>query len=429
MTSIFLFHRDFRLDDNKTLSKLLSISNSVIPMFILTPEQITNNPYKSNNSIQFMVESLEHLDKELKSVGSQLHILYGNTTKVLNYYVDTYNVKQIGYNKDYTPYSKIRDKTISDYCILKGIEIVSEEDYTTLPLDLVVTQKGTFYKVFTYFYKNHIQKTPPTPTVLSPSDKSKLSRDVPTTYQIDDTMLESLYQPNSNVYIHGGRSNALDRLKMLETLDYDAVKEKPMTNTTLLSAYIKYGNVSIREVYYKGVEVYGKESEFVRQIIWHDFYASLMNGLELKDTMGGGNYRKMEIEWDNNKEWFMQWTEGKTGFPIVDAGIRQMNRTGWMHNQARMVVANLLSVILNIDWRWGEHYFAINLIDYDPSSNNGNWQWSVQLGIDRPRVYPRIYNPWTYGKRKDPNAEYIKTWIPELKDIPTESIHNWSIYS
>jgi len=427
MTSIFLFHRDFRLDDNKTLLQLLSKSNSVIPMFILTPEQINENPYRSNNSVQFMIESLKDLDKQLATVGSKLHILYGDTLRILNYYVSNYNVRTIGFNKDYTPYSKRRDKSIIDYCSTKGIEVVAEEDYTTMSLDTVVTQKGDFYKVFTYFYKNHIKKTPPRPETLDANLKSKFSRTPPTSYQINDDMLNGLYKPNPNVYIHGGRKNGLERLVSLDQIDYDKVKEKPMTNTTLLSAYIKFGTVSIREVYYKGVEVYGKESEFVRQIIWHDFYASLMNGLNFKDTMGGGNYRNMIINWENNKEWFTLWTQGKTGFPIVDAGIRQMTTTGWMHNQARMVVANLLSIILNIDWRWGEQYFAINLIDYDPSSNNGNWQWSVQLGIDRPRVYPRIYNPWTYAERKDPDAVYIKKWIPELKDIPAKEIHNWHI--
>jgi len=238
-------------------------------------------------------------------------------------------------------------------------------------------------------------------------------------------MLSTIYRPNPNVYTRGGRDNGLVQLGKLDSMDYDRVKEKPMTNTSLLSPHIKFGTISIREVYHKGLQTYGKSSEFVRQIIWHDFYASLMDGLETLDTMGGGNYRHMKLRWDNNKEWFRLWTEGRTGIPIVDAGIRQMNQTGWMHNQARMVVANFLTVILNIDWRWGEQYFAQNLIDYDPASNNGNWQWSVQVGIDRPRVYPRIYNPWTYGKRKDPEAIYIKQWIPELQSVPANQIHSW----
>ncbi len=425
MASVFLFHRDLRLDDNLGFINILSKYENVIPMFILTPEQITNNQYKSNNSVQFMVECLKDLNRQLLDIGTNLHILYGDTVKILDYYVTTYGIRAIGFNRDYTPYSKLRDKAIYDYCKSKGIDTVMAEDYTTLSLNSVVTQKGSFYKMFTPFYNNHITKRPPRPVMIDNSLKLRLSKIQPTSYQINDTMLDTIYQSNSNVYVHGGRSNGLDILNKLKQITYDKVKEKPMTNTSLLSAYIKFGAVSIREVYYKGVDTYGKDSEFVRQIIWHDFYASLMDGLDIKDTIGGGNYRHLKIEWKNNVEWFNLWTQGRTGFPIVDAGIRQMNATGWMHNQARMVVANLLTVILNIDWRWGEHYFATKLIDYDPASNNGNWQWSVQLGIDRPKIYPRIYNPWSYGERKDPEASYIKMWIPEIKDIPVSEIHNW----
>lgn len=425
MASIFLFHRDLRFDDNNGLIMMLSKYDNVIPMFILTPEQITNNQYKSDNAVQFMVECLKDLSQQLKAVGSDMHILYGDTVKILDHYVTTYGVRVIGFNKDYTPYSKLRDKAIYDYCQSKGVETVIAEDYTLFPLNAVVTQKRTSYKVFTPFYNNHITKTPPQPLMMNNSLKSKFSKISSTSYQVNDTMLDTIFQHNSNVYVHGSRSNGLETLNKLKHLDYDKIKDRPMTNTSLLSAHIKFGTVSIREVYYKGVDTFGKNSEFVRQIIWHDFYAILMDGLDFKDTMGGGNYRHVKINWENNVEWFNLWTQGKTGFPIVDAGIRQMNATGWMHNQARMVVANLLTVILNIDWRWGEYYFATKLIDYDPASNNGNWQWSVQLGVDRPKVYPRIYNPWSYGLRKDPDAKYIKTWIPELKDIPANEIHGW----
>jgi deoxyribodipyrimidine photo-lyase len=425
MSSIFLFHRDLRLDDNKGLTAILSKYNNVIPMFILTPEQITNNTYKSDNAVQFMVECLKDLDRQLISIGSRLHILYGDTLSILHYYVANYNIKSIGFNRDYTPYSKVRDKSIYDYCQSKNIDVVMEEDYTTLSLNDVVTQKSTFYKVFTAFYNNHITKNPTRPHMLDISLKNNFSRVQTSSYQITESHLDTIYQKNSNVYTHGGRLNGLETLNKLKQIDYDKVKETPITNTTLLSAHIKFGTISIREVYYKGIDTYGKNSEFVRQIIWHDFYASLIDGLNTKDTIGGGNYRHMKINWENNEDWFRSWIQGKTGFPLIDAGIRQMNSTGWMHNQARMVVANFLTVILNIDWRWGEHYFATKLIDYDPASNNGNWQWSVQLGIDRPKIYPRIYNPWSYGQRKDPDASYIKMWIPELSNIPSSEIHNW----
>jgi deoxyribodipyrimidine photo-lyase len=156
MASVFLFHRDLRLDDNVGLINLLSKYENVIPMFILTPEQITNNQYKSNNSVQFMVECLKDLNRQLIEIGTSLHILYGDTVKILDYYVTTYKIRAMGFNRDYTPYSKIRDKAIYDYCQSKSIETVMAEDYTTLSLNEVVTQKGTFYKVFTPFYNNNI---------------------------------------------------------------------------------------------------------------------------------------------------------------------------------------------------------------------------------------------------------------------------------
>jgi deoxyribodipyrimidine photo-lyase len=168
-----------------------------------------------------------------------------------------------------------------------------------------------------------------------------------------------------------------------------------------------------------------RNKELLRQLIWHDFYAQLMHYLPEKNTIGGGNFKNKNIKWESNSSQFRAWCQGKTGIPIIDAGMRQLNKVGWMHNRLRLIVSNFLTLILGIDWRKGEKYFAQKLVDYDVASNNGNWQFSAQVGIDRV-PYLRIYNPFTQAKEIDPNCEYIKEWVKELRDVDCYDILRWN---
>ena len=190
--------------------------------------------------------------------------------------------------------------------------------------------------------------------------------------------------------------------------------------TTQLSAYIKFGCISIREMY----KAFKSNNDLIRQLIWRDFYMNILYSFPyvLGKPMKP-NYAK--IKWHHNATWFKAWSTGETGFPVVDAGMRQLNTTGYMHNRARLIVASFLTKTLLIDWREGEEYFAKNLTDYDPASNNGNWQWIASSGADS-QPYFRIFNPWLQGKEVDPDANYIKQWVPELKNVNAKDIHQWN---
>jgi deoxyribodipyrimidine photo-lyase len=241
----------------------------------------------------------------------------------------------------------------------------------------------------------------------------------------NSSILSRIYKENKSLIVRGGRAQGLLKISNLRKFkNYAKTRDFPRYDTTLLSAYIKFGCVSMREVYYGMVKHTGKKSELTRQLIWHDFYANLMNYLPSKRTIGGGNFKNKKINWRKNIKHQRAWESGQTGFPIVDAAMRQINTVGWMHNRSRLIVSNFLSLILHIDWHVGEKYFARNLVDYDVSSNNGNWQWSTGVGTDKTG-YLRIYNPFNQSKDVDKDCVYIKKWIPELRKVPNEDIHNW----
>ena len=226
---------------------------------------------------------------------------------------------------------------------------------------------------------------------------------------------------NPNILVHGGRNNAIKQMKIASKniKNYSVTHNELSKSTSQLSAYIKFGCVSIREVY----KVFHSKREFIRQLFWRDFYANIL--YFFPRVLGHSLKPKYDkIKWQHNVTWFNAWTEGKTGFPIVDAGMRQLNETGYMHNRARLIVSSFLVKTLLISWEEGEKYFAQNLVDYDPASNNGNWQWISGGGADS-QPYFRIFNPWEQGKNYDPDCIYIKKWIPELKDVPKKDILKW----
>jgi deoxyribodipyrimidine photo-lyase len=271
------------------------------------------------------------------------------------------------------------------------------------------------YKVFKPFYENLLKQKVPLPSTKNivtyfSSDRLKYARKFGFEFskQMRDTR----------------RNEALAILRDKGLVkNYTKTRSIPSIDTTHLSKYIKFGVVSIREVFYayKGNR---SAADLLRQVIWHDFYASLMYFTPPQDTIGGGNLQHKKQKWKSNTTFFRKWCEGKTGFPLVDAGMRQLNETGWMHNRVRLIVSNFLTMTMGIDWHKGEQYFAQKLIDYDVSSNNLNWQFSAQVGTDR-NPFVRIYNPFLQSKKYDPDAIYIKRWVPELNDVPTRDIHKW----
>ena len=237
--------------------------------------------------------------------------------------------------------------------------------------------------------------------------------------------MKKYFRENPNINVHGGRKLALDILKNIKDFKgYSNNRNCLVYNTTNLSAYIKFGCISIREAYWSFIKV---DNTLINQLIWRDFYYQLL--YNMPDNLFGPMKEKFEdFKWQNNKEYMKKWCEGMTGFPIVDACMRQLNETGYMHNRGRLITSNFLCRILIQNWQLGEQYYAIKLVDYDPAVNNGNWQWSFGSGTDTAPFTQRIFNPWLQSEKFDPNCEYIKKYIPELKDVSNEHIHKWNKY-
>jgi deoxyribodipyrimidine photo-lyase len=425
MKSIFIFRRDFRLDDNNGFIECYKKSSSILPIFIFTPEQVANNEYFSSNAFQFMLESLNELNNYLQSnFNSQIHYYYGDNVKILKKLLKEYKYDSIFFNKDYTPYAQKRDKEITDFCNSNKIEYTEIEDYLLMPIGTFLKDDGKEYQKYTPF-KNKA-KTFEIPTPNYPKfDKSKFDK-IKYTFKLED--LKKYYQMNPDLIVHGGRENANHILKnMKQFANYATVRNDLNTPTTHLSAYIKFGCVSIREVYNAILKNIGIKSTLIDQLLWREFYYYL--SYYNPKILGERKSLKEQydnIKWENKASNVSAWKDGNTGFPGVDAGMREMNQTGFMHNRARLITSGILIKILNCDWRIGEKYFATQLVDYDPIVNNGNWQWSSGSGADS-QPYFRILSPWKQVIDNDPKCEYVKKWIPQLNDINNKDIFKWNL--
>lgn len=235
---------------------------------------------------------------------------------------------------------------------------------------------------------------------------------------------QQFYNKDKNIAVKGGRTEAFEILKNLDKLkDYETVRNLPIKKTSRLSAYNKFGCVSIRELYYAAKsKMEDKAEPFIRQLYWRDFIITLENFTLTFEGPMKVNYAG--IQWHDNDEALTRWKEGRTGCPIIDASMRDLNKTGYMPNRCRMIVANYLVKDLHIDWKEGEKYFATRLVDYDPCQNNGGWQWSAGCGVDS-QPYFRIFNPESQSKKVDKDCKYIKKWVPELKDVENDDVHGW----
>ena len=353
-----------------------------------------------------MIESLDSLDQHI-----DVNYYEGDDIEVLTKLSKKYKINSIAYNKDYSPFAIKRDGIIEAWAKSKEIRIIIAEDYTLYPMGTIQNNKNEPYQVFTPFYKKSllIKVKAPEPPIVKHINVIGIKN-------IKKFDKHKYYVVNDDLAVRGGRENALERFKNIMT-DYSKVRDYPaLDKTTKLSAYIKFGCVSIREVYFN----YNKVKELQRELVWREFYANILYYFPY--VLGNSFKEKYDnIEWTNNKEWFKKWCQGKTGYAMVDAGMSQLNKTGWMHNRLRMITAMFLTKDLLIDWRWGEKYFATKLVDYDPASNNGGWQWSASTGTDA-QPYFRIFNPELQLKRYDKDYEYIITWIPTYELDAVEKI-------
>lgn len=412
--SIFIFRRDHRLKDNTGLNICHDESKKIIPLFIFDPHQIgAKNTWKSDRAISFMTESLIDLQKALKS---NLLIENGKPHAIIEKLIKRHkNLTGVYVNTDYTPYSKKRDKKIEAVCKRYNAEFVSTHDSLLLGAP---TQKT--YKVFTPFYNANKRQQIDKPT--SRNVLSKISSEYKST--ISDI---KKYETKSKGDLSGGRAEAKKILNRAKNQDnYKNSRDDLPYETTRLSPYINFGNVSIREVYevFRKIKNTQSRAELIKQLFWRDFYANISNEREVTTKIAGPYDSKWNIKWKSNQLWLDSWRNGNTGYPVVDAAMRQMNATGFMHNRARMIVASFLSKHMLLDWQNGEKYFSQQLMDMSMVQNHYNWQWVSGTG-SFAQPYFRVFNPWEQSKKFDPECEYIKQWIPELKDVPPADIHKW----
>lgn len=423
---LFIFHRDFRLIDNVGLIKASEKCEKLYTCFIFTPDQVgSGNSFRSKNAIQFMIESLDELSTDIHKRDGELMTFYGDQIVVLHHLIDELDINAVFFNKDYTPYAVSRDNETVEYC--NKISVVCEmftDYYLYEPGTITTIGSNEAYKKYTPFYRAVLNKAVDKPIAKQIRHFAKTHAKLSGRLSINDAF-SKFTTNNSEILVHGGRRAGIQRLKKAtrEQNHYDEKRDFFIENTTQLSAYIKFGCLSIREIYQVFKNAFGLNHGLIRELIWREFFAHVLYAYP---EVVGKSYqpRFRKIKWHNSTASFEKWKTGRTGFPIVDACMRQMNATGYMHNRGRMTVASFLIKTLLIDWRHGEKYFAQKLTDYDIASNNGNWQGISGTGVDM-KPYFRDMNPWIQCAKFDPSAEYIKKWVPELADVLPKDIHKW----
>lgn len=406
-TCIFIFTRDLRIEDNTGLNYASKNYKRIIPLFIFTDTQIgKGNSYRSYRSIDFMKAALISLNNK---TNNKLNIIKSRDTlsTTLKDIVKKEKVQGIVINKDYSPYAKQREASLESFCKENAIEFKAIED-CLLNGSFVLNGTGDHYKKFTPFFniiiQNKIRNPYTDPYLLNKLVKLKIV-----------TLASGL---KSTVTLQ----NVKDILNTKASYIKNYTKEREIVKVdgTRISVYLKFGLVSVRQVY----QAVKGNTDFIRSLIWRDFYYTYY--YFSPKALDQGDQYKENFKWNSNADFLKAWKSGKTGFPIVDAGMRQMNETGYMHNRVRMVVASFLAKTLLIDWKEGERYFSNQLLDIDWIMNTGNWQNVVSVA-KHSQPYFRVFNPWIQSKKYDPECTYIKKWVPELKNIPNEEIHKWNI--
>ena len=418
---LFIFRRDLRIVDNNGLNLLNEKCKNIFTIFIFTPEQVgSGNKYKSDNSVQFMIESLQDLASQINKSGGHLYTFYGHNDKIVADCIKAFDINVVCFNLDISPYAKERDEKIIKLCEHMKTYVMYDYDYYLHQPGTIVNGSGEPYQKFTPYYNTALKKKIESPAGPRKIHFKRSESHIPGKISLEQAF-NKFTKENPDILVHGGRPEAIKTLKtaVRTQTHYPKTHNELDKQTTQLSAYLKFGCISIREAY---KALHGKR-DIIRQLIWRDFYANIL--YSFPHVLGHAMKQKYnKVHWHHNTNWFKAWCDGETGFPVVDAGMRQLNETGYMHNRARLIVASFLTKTLLIDWREGEEYFASKLTDYDPAYNNGNWQWVASTGADS-QPYFRIFNPWEQAKNFDPDCEYIKKWVPELADVPDKDILNW----
>ncbi len=400
--NIFWFRRDLRLNDNTGLNEALNADRKVVPVFIFDTEILDKLTNKEDKRLDYIHRSLDLINKQLKEHHSTLKIYHGKPLEIFKKIISKFDVETVFCNRDYEPYAKKRDHEVSEYLKENNIDFKDYKDQVIFEKDEVVKDDGLPYTVYTPYSKKWKILLKKTELQMSSANFENLRTQ--TFEEIPD--LEDIgFKKTDYRFVQP----LLDK-KKIES--YDKNRDFPaLDDTTRLGIALRFGTISVREC----VNFAAKYNEiWLNELIWREFFMQILYHFP-KVIKKCFKQKYENIEWRNNENEFKLWCEGKTGYPIVDAGMRQLNETGFMHNRVRMITASFLTKHLLIDWRWGEAYFAEKLLDYELSSNNGNWQWAAGCGCDAA-PYFRIFNPYEQTKKFDKDQKYIKTWLSE-KDI------------
>ncbi len=425
-TAIWWIRRDLRLTDNPTLHTALSQSEFVVPLFVLDPK-LLGSAYASERRLAFLLASLRNLDEVLKFISSRLVIRHGDPQAELQKVLNEAKATKIFAEADHSSYARQRDEAVAQTLPLELVEGV-----TMFPPTAVLKDNGTPYTVFTPFSKKwktlprpRRSDLLPRPQVIS-TPKDLMSASLPSHPKLP---MVSPFSP--------GEVAALEQLNSFtsgnapQVYHYRDKRDRPdLPGTSQLSPYLRFGLISARQAVVAADEALARAPDAVarkgaetwlNELIWREFYITILYHFP---HVRQKSFRPAleNIPWDNDETHFNAWCEGQTGYPIVDAAMRQLRYLGWMHNRARMITASFLVKDLLIDWRWGEKWFMQQLVDGDPAANNGGWQWTAGTGTDAA-PYFRIFNPTLQGKKFDPNGAYVRRWVPELATVPTKFIH------
>jgi len=403
--SIFWFRRDLRLYDNAGLYYALKQANPVVPVFIFDRNILDDLSDSGDRRVEFIHSSLEQMQRLLAVIQSTLDVRYGDPLEIWKQLLEDYTITNVYTNHDFEPYARKRDEEVAKMLNANGISFHTYKDHVIFEKDEILKDDGKPYTVFTPYSKKW---------------KTTLNDFFLSSYPTERYFLKFFRQAEKKIPYLGemgfkptGTAFQVKNWRTEVIRKYNEQRDFPAVNgTSRLSVHLRFGTMSIREL---AREAGMLNEAFLNELIWRDFYQMILwHFPHVVDRAFKPEYDN--INWRNNEKEFEAWCNGKTGYPIVDAGMRELNETGFMHNRVRMIVASFLIKHLLIDWRWGEAYFAKKLLDFDLASNNGGWQWAAGCGCDAA-PYFRIFNPYLQTQRFDPELKYIRRWVPEFGEL------------
>ncbi len=402
--SVHWFRRDLRIEDNTALFHALNSGSPTLLLFIFDTSILDKIENKLDTRVTFIHTQLEYLQAQLRSVNSSILIKHGDPTAVWNDLLNEYSIDKVFFNEDYEPSCIKRDTAVTHLLKSNNVDVNSCKDHLIFHKNEITKSDGTPYTVFTPYYKRWLEKI-----------NNDLVKSIPSELHLDNLLKTIPFNITPDLNTIGFKKAQLMHPEIsLENklVNYEKWRDFPAKDaTTYLGVHLRFGTISIRSVYNQAKNM--NADKWIAGLAWRDFYSMIL--WHFPETQKNSFKKNYDfIKWRNNPEEFEAWCNGKTGYPLVDAGMRQLNETGFMHNRVRMIVASFLTKHLLIDWRWGEAYFAATLLDYDMANNIGGWQWASGSGNDAA-PYFRIFNPTTQLQKFDPDLIYCSKWIKELK--------------